>query len=152
MYCFKLTQKTSRIIWKIYFPECSGDPSANEWKWLWNVHMQIRWIHHQRPTNHIHTGEYNLHRVLNMLLVTLVYGHLIGFSFFLFLNRKTCPISENEWYGRSWNRNSCDWTLFVCVCTEHYFDLSYGYEGSCALQEPRDKYGMPSITAHFCAV
>jgi len=37
--------------------------------------------------------------------------------------------------------------LCLCVCTEHYFDVSYGYEGTCALQEPRDKYGMPSITA-----
>lgn len=117
MCCFKLTKKTSRIIWKIYFLECSGDPSANEWKWLRNVHMQIRWIHHQRPTNHIHTGEQNLHRVLNMLLVTLVYWHL----FFVF-KQKHMPYFRRRMVWEILKQKLL-WLDTICVCVCVYRTL-----------------------------
>lgn len=33
-----------------------GNPAADEWQRLWNVHMQICRLHYQRQTNHLHTG------------------------------------------------------------------------------------------------
>lgn len=35
----------------------SGNPTADERKWLWNVHLQICRLHYQRQANHIHAGK-----------------------------------------------------------------------------------------------
>lgn len=132
--------------------ESLGDSSANEWKWLWNVHMQICRVHHQRPANHIHTGEHQLHRFWNKVLVghTCVRIFIFNFSFIsqtethaLFQKTNDMGDSEPETVVIGW---------FFCI--EHILThvLDFGYEGFCALQEPWDKCGMPSITGRFYAV
>lgn len=149
---FNIDQKTSRIIWKIYFPECSGDPSANEWKWLWNVHMQICWIHHQRPTNHIHTGEYNLHRVLNMLLVTCVWT--FNWHFILsFFKQKNMPYFRRRMVWEILKQKLL-WLDTICVCVYRtlFWRVVWIWGLLCTSGTPRQIWGALNHCSFLCCL